>query len=137
MSDNHNSHVNYLAVFIALCVFTGISVLTDLVHIPNKAVLAVIVLAVASAKALCVMAFFMHLKFEGRWKYVLLAPTTILAIGLPLALLPDVGVHYYMIDVPQVEAGETETSHSSPSAEDADKHGDSHSSEHEAAETHH
>lgn len=137
MSDHHNSHVNYFAIFLALCVFTGISVLTDLVHIPSKTVLAVIVLAVATAKALCVMAFFMHLKFEGKWKYVLLAPTTILAIGLPLALLPDVGVHYYMIDVPQVEAGETEDSHSENSAVDADKHGDSHSSEHEAAETQH
>ncbi|MEX0726945.1 MAG: cytochrome C oxidase subunit IV family protein [Planctomycetaceae bacterium] len=137
MSDHHNSHVNYLAVFIALCVFTGISVLTDVIHIPNKAVLAVIVLAVASAKALCVMAFFMHLKFEGKWKYVLLAPTTILAIGLPLALLPDVGVHYYMIDVPQIEAGESESGHSAESAADADEHGDSHTSEHEAAETEH
>ena len=64
-------------------------------------VLAVIVLAIASAKALCVMLYFMHLKFERNWKYVLLAPTFVLACGLPLALLPDVGVHYYDIDVPQ------------------------------------
>ena len=34
-------------------------------------------------------------------EYVLLCPTTILAIGLPLALLPDIGVHYYEPDVPQ------------------------------------
>ena len=55
----------------------------------------------AVAKALCVMAFFMHLKFEGRWKFVLLSPTIILAIGIPLALLPDVGLHYYSVDIPQ------------------------------------
>ena len=45
----------------------------------------------------------MHLKFEGRWKYLLLAPTVVLAMGLPLALLPDVGLHYYTPVVPQVE----------------------------------
>jgi len=31
----------------------------------------------------------------------LLAPTFILAVGLPLALFPDVAVHYYDVDVPQ------------------------------------
>lgn len=108
MSDHHNSHVKYGVVFGALCVFTLLSALLDVFDFLPYGVLVVAVLAVASAKALCVMAFFMHLKFEGKWKYVLLTPTTILAIGLPLALLPDVGVHYYMIDVPQVEAGETD-----------------------------
>ncbi|NQV27762.1 MAG: hypothetical protein HQ518_25720 [Rhodopirellula sp.] len=43
----------------------------------------------------------MHLRFERHWKYVLLAPTFILAMGLPLALFPDVAVHYYDVDVPQ------------------------------------
>ena len=54
-----------------------------------------IVLAIAVAKATCVMLFFMHLKWERGWKYVLLAPTTILAIGFPIALMPDIGFHYY------------------------------------------
>lgn len=102
MADHESHHhVNYLAVFVALCVFTGLSVVFDVVDIPNRALLIVLVLAVAVAKALCVMAFFMHLKFERNWKYVLLAPTTILAIGVPLALMPDVGVHYYAVAVPQ------------------------------------
>lgn len=103
MSDQHDvTHVNYLLIFIVLCVFTGFSVVMDVIHIESKAVLAVIVLSVSVCKALCVMMFFMHLKFEGNWKYVLLAPTTILAIGLPLAILPDIGLHYYLVDVPQV-----------------------------------
>ena len=41
------------------------------------------------------MRYFMHLKFEGLWKYVLLLPTAILACGLPLALAPDIALHYY------------------------------------------
>lgn len=92
----HGYHANYLMVFVALCLCTLISVATDLIEFRSRAVLAVVVLAVAFAKALFVMAYFMHLKFEGRWKFVLLAPTLVLAVGLPLALLPDIGMHYYV-----------------------------------------
>ena len=72
--DEHSAHhVNYIAVFGALCVFTGLSVLFDVLSFENRLITVVLVLAVAVAKALCVMMFFMHLKFEGNWKYVLLA----------------------------------------------------------------
>jgi len=100
--DDHESHhVNYLAVFFALCVFTALSVVFDVLSFDNHAVTIVLVMAVAVAKALCVMMFFMHLKFEGNWKYILLAPTTILAIGLPMALMPDIGAVYYTSKSPQ------------------------------------
>ena len=100
--DEHGGHhVNYLIVFGALCGFSALSLMFDFLNLQNRTVLIVCVLAVAVCKALCVMAFFMHLKFEGNWKFVLLAPTTILAIGLPLALLPDIGVHYYTDMAPQ------------------------------------
>ena len=103
--DDHSAHhVNYLYVFAALCGFTLLSVLFDgLTGMVSSNVIIVLVLAVAVAKALCVMMFFMHLKFEGNWKYVLLAPTTILAIGLPLALMPDIGVAYYTPLAPQAD----------------------------------
>lgn len=102
--DHETHHVNYVLVFFALCGFTALSVVFDVfdaLSLHNHAVKIVLVMAVAVAKALCVMMFFMHLKFEGNWKYVLLAPTTILAIGLPLALMPDVGVAYYTSTAPQ------------------------------------
>lgn len=99
--DSHATHhVNYLTIFFVLCGCTALSVLFDVLHMP-KEVTIVLVLAVACAKAMCVMMFFMHLKFEGNWKFVLLAPTTILAIGLPLALYPDVGASYYTSVAPQ------------------------------------
>ncbi len=97
MDDSHHgghSHVNYFGIFIALCVCTGISVVFDLVPL-SRSVVAVLVLAVAVAKAQFVMRYFMHLKFEGKWKFVLLLPTAILACGIPLALAPDIGLHYY------------------------------------------
>lgn len=114
MSDSHGSHhdhghsshdVKYIYIFYALCIFTILSIVADGVGklgMPHGLVI-VAVLAIASAKALSVMLYFMHLKFERNWKYVLLAPVTILAIGVPLALLPDVGFHYYVEDIPQID----------------------------------
>ena len=133
--DDHSAHhVNYLYVFFALCGFTALSVAFDgMGGIVSHNVVIVLVLAVAVAKALCVMMFFMHLKFEGNWKFVLLAPTTILAIGLPLALLPDIGVAYYTSTAPQQEwihEAIDHGDHTEAAAEHAepDTHGD-----HEAA----
>ena len=101
--EQHDSQAaTYFLVFLALCVFTGLSVVADLVHMADKNVLRVIVLAIATAKALCVLLYFMHLKFERAWKYLLLVPTLILASALPFALMPDVGMHYYTPDVPQI-----------------------------------
>lgn len=122
MSDHehHESHAGaYFAVFIALFVFTGISVVADVIHLDNKVILAAIVLSVATAKALCVMLYFMHLKFERAWKYMLLAPTFILAAGMMLSLIPDIGKHYYTVDTPQVhehERDELQKLHAGPAA---------------------
>lgn len=91
-------HANYLAVFAALCVLTLISVGFDLLPSPPRAVLIALVFGVAAAKAYCVMAWFMHLKFEGAWKYIVLVPTSLLGVGLVLALLPDIGIHYYTVE---------------------------------------
>ncbi|HQX50445.1 MAG TPA: cytochrome C oxidase subunit IV family protein [Planctomycetaceae bacterium] len=108
--DAHDTHhVNYLAIFLILCFCTALSVIFDVMKL-DKPVLIVFVLSVAIAKASCVMMFFMHLKFEGNWKFVLLAPTTILAIGLPLALFPDVGASYYHPTAPQVTTWSEEIS---------------------------
>ena len=106
--DDHSAHhVNYLAIFFVLCACTALSVAFDVLKF-EKPVTIVLVLSVAVAKAMCVMMFFMHLKFEGNWKFVLLAPTTILAIGLPLALMPDIGVAYYTSIAPQKESWSAE-----------------------------
>lgn len=99
--DDHSHGGLYLMVFIALCVLTLVSAATDFIHIPNKLVLGMIVFSVATAKALFVMMYFMHLRFEGRWKYLLLTPTILLAAAIPFALAPDIMIHYYTVDVPQ------------------------------------
>ena len=98
-------HPNYWMIFLALCGLTALSWLLDesvgwgLLN--SHVLLSVLVLAVALAKALFVAVYFMHLKFEGRWKYVLLLPTLVLAAGLPLALAPDLSFQYYPADTAQ------------------------------------
>jgi len=123
--DGHEAHphVNYFAIFIALCVCTGLSIVFDLFKSESlKWVIIALVMAVACAKAMFVLTYFMHLKFEGNWKFIVLLPTTILAIGLIFALAPDIGLHYYQPDVPQV----TQPAPASPAADHHDTHGHGH-----------
>lgn len=108
-SDSH-PHVRYWLIFAALCVCTAISYLLDIAHLP-KSFLVFSVLAVAVAKALFVMTYFMHLKFEGRWKFVILMPTAILGVGLMVALAPDIAMHYYTYDVMQSRVVPHESDH--------------------------
>ena len=116
-------HVNYWAIFFILCALTGVSAAADVFG--NKSVIIVVlVLAVACAKALFVMMYFMHLKFEGKWKIVLLAPTCVLALAIPAALMPDIGSHYYDYRVPQLEDDGTESAehaHSGENHQEAEK----------------
>lgn len=92
----HHAPVNYLWVFYILCGLTLLSVVADLVGGGfGKLAVAVLVLGVACAKATFVMLYFMHLKFEGRWKYALLAPTIVLALAIVAALAAEFAVDYY------------------------------------------
>lgn len=98
--DGHHN-APYGMIFVALLVCTVLSAVADLIDFGNKAVVIVIVMSIALAKALFVLTYFMHLKFEGNWKLVLLAPTAILAFGLPIALMPDISAEYYTNLAPQ------------------------------------
>ena len=50
--------------------------------------------ALALVKAGLVGLFFMHLLFEGRWKYLLLIPTVFLASVAVLGLVPDIAYNH-------------------------------------------
>jgi len=113
MSDQpaHPAYTKYTNIFYALCICTVLSIVFDIIDLREKDVLglkgvillAFLVLSVSCAKALFVLIYFMHLKFEGKWKYVLLSPTIILALGLTIAMTPDIGIHYYTSEAPQVD----------------------------------
>ncbi len=97
--EHHDDHFNYLPVFLTLCGLTLVSVAADLIRGPQlKLLVIVIAMSVALAKASYVILYFMHIKYEKAWKYILLAPTIAMAIGLPLSLLPDISFEYYPAD---------------------------------------
>ena len=80
----------YLIVFATLVVLTAISVgATEGLHAGTLGAL-LIAMTMATTKATLVALYFMHLKFEGRWKYILIVPPLIMAIILILALCPDI-----------------------------------------------
>lgn len=95
--QGHGSHGGlgvYLGVFVALCVLTLLSfVVGNSQVLRDKApqVMWAAMMAVSCAKAMLVMLFFMHLKWEANWKYVLTVPASMMSLFLVLMLVPDVG----------------------------------------------
>ena len=91
MSETHPKSLEklYLIIFGTLLVLTTISVVAT-EGLSSGLGATIIVMSVATVKATLVAMFFMHLKFEGRWKYVLIIPPLIMMILLLLALCPDI-----------------------------------------------
>ncbi len=92
--EHHDSKAVYIYVFVALCILTATSFLTyfDIwrSHVPAHFGWA-FMMTVSCTKAALVILFFMHLKSEKSWKYVLTIPTAMMAVFLVLMLVPDVG----------------------------------------------
>jgi cytochrome c oxidase subunit 4 len=91
---DHSGVGKYLVVFVALCVLTGMSFFTYSDFWRSRLAPEVgwaFMIAVACTKAALVIMFFMHLKYEKSWKYVLTIPTAMMAVFLVLMLVPDVG----------------------------------------------
>lgn len=89
----HPTTATYRKVFLALLVFTVLEYAYAMWSQADFPRLVLGLSALAVAKASLVAMFFMHLKFEGRWVYLLLAPAGFLVAALLLALYPDLGLH--------------------------------------------
>jgi len=89
--DTHGPTLNaYLMVFGALCVFTAVSFVVNLILGIGSHTGMAIIMAVAVVKATLVAMFFMHLKFEWFKLYFLIVPVMILCVMMILVLLPDI-----------------------------------------------
>jgi caa(3)-type oxidase subunit IV len=89
----------YLAVFIALSVFTAVSFVANWAARPEQGYITAttsftIILSVAVVKACLVALIFMHLKWDWPKLYFMIAPAFILAPFLVLALLPDIVLYW-------------------------------------------
>ena len=82
--------VNYLAIFITLVVLTVVTVGVAFLGIKQEWQKVLLALAIASVKASFVVLYFMHLKFEGKLIYLVLAVPVFLCIVLVIALIPDI-----------------------------------------------
>lgn len=123
----------YLAVFLALCVLTSASFFTYSDAWPfhdTPAVGWTFMMAVSCTKALLVILFFMHLKWEANWKWVLTIPATMMSIFLLLALVPDIGLRMRRYSEERaVRAAEVPGASGAPAADHAagaDDHGEDH-----------
>ena len=97
-SDTAANGKTFVRVFVALCGLTLISVIIASVEIfPSKTATWLAFIAVACLKAGLVVSYFMHLRWEKSWKYILTIPASLLGLALAVSLLPDVGMrtqHY-------------------------------------------
>ncbi len=83
------AHAPYLWVWLWLAVLTLVEYFYAAGLKDFFAILLVGLLVLAGIKAGLVGWYFMHLKFEGNWVYLLIVPAIILATILVLALVPD------------------------------------------------
>lgn len=85
----------YVMVALALVFLTACSYWTYTPFWPfgdNLAIKRTWMMAVSCTKAMLVILFFMHLKWEANWKWVLTVPASMMSLLLILALVPDVGL---------------------------------------------
>lgn len=95
---DHGGIAKYIFVFLALCVLTTMSFFTYSRYWPwhdEPAVGRLFMTAVSCTKAMLVILFFMHVKYEANWKYVLTIPASIMSVFLCLALVPDIGARMH------------------------------------------
>lgn len=94
MSDHE--HVNRTKLFtVIFAILLGLTVLSfavansSLMDQPVRGWSAMLIISVA--KAMLVIVFFMHLKWESNWKFVLTIPAAVMSALLVLVLIPDIG----------------------------------------------
>ena len=89
---SHGGFWTYMSVFGGLVVLTMLSfwignssIKQDMPHSAWAGMMAV-----SCGKAMLVILFFMHLKWEANWKYVLTIPAAMMSVFLVCMLVPDV-----------------------------------------------
>ena len=78
----------YSMVWLWLIVLTGIEVFLGYIHVP-LAMLLVSVIGLSIVKAVLILAYFMHLKFERLSLILTIVPAMVICILLFLAFFPD------------------------------------------------
>ena len=86
--DHKTNTKLFLKVFAALCLLTAISfVIANSPLMKSQGLAWAVMMLVSCAKAFLVISFFMHLKWERTWKYVLTLPASLMSLLLVVALI--------------------------------------------------
>ena len=111
IAEEHRTeaHAPYWWIWFFLLVLTLIEYYYAMMAQSVFLILLLGLLALAVVKAGLVGWFFMHLKFEGNWVYIMIVPAFVLATIFVLALMPDMTLKENADDVP-IE----ETSYAAP-----------------------
>ncbi|HEX4130277.1 MAG TPA: cytochrome C oxidase subunit IV family protein [Pirellulales bacterium] len=144
MHGGSHGIAKYVYVFVALCLLTTCSFMTYSEAWPyhdRPAVGRSFMLIVSSAKALLVILFFMHLKYEAAWKWVLTVPASVMSLFLLAALIPDIGMRVRRYSEERRELLGTRTDaqrieNASAALHPHEDHADDHADEHGAAPAH-
>jgi len=86
------SHAPYLKVWAGLAVLTAIEYFYAMAVKDYFLILVLGLVGLALVKAAMVGWYFMHLKFEKRWVYLLIIPACVMAVFLTLMLYPDMAM---------------------------------------------
>ncbi|WP_165222822.1 cytochrome C oxidase subunit IV family protein [Aquisphaera insulae] len=99
------SHAPYFRVWLALAVLTFVEYVYAMIVKDHFALLLLGLLSMALVKAGLVGWYFMHLKFEKKWVYLMIIPACVLAVFLTIMLCPDVALKPVAEDL--LDEGET------------------------------
>jgi cytochrome c oxidase subunit 4 len=73
-----------------------------------------------------VVLFFMHVKYEANWKYVLTIPAAFMSLFLILALVPDVGLRGHWVSEERAQnMAEPRSATNTPARHGGSRHDDS------------
>jgi len=107
--QDFEAHAPYLKVFFVLLILTIFEYCYALASFKLGLGIVLLILGLmvlAFTKAGLVAWYFMHLKFEGRWVYLMIVPALFMATFLVLALYPDVALQHEI----EVDSVDTEVS---------------------------
>ena len=94
--DDHGGNAKFFIIFLALCFLTAMSFFTYSSYWPraldSDSIKRTFMMAVSCTKAMLVILFFMHLRWEANWKYALTIPASLMSLFLVLMLVPDIGM---------------------------------------------
>ncbi|MGC8640368.1 MAG: cytochrome C oxidase subunit IV family protein [Isosphaeraceae bacterium] len=86
------SHAPYMRVWLILAVLTAVEYFYAMFFKDHFPLLVSGLVSLALVKASMVGWYFMHLKFERKWVYILIIPACVMAIFLTLMLTPDLAM---------------------------------------------